>query len=58
MSTKSKVSFQLMSGADAEKPENILELFEQIKGRKATDEEVAELRSLQAGTPTGAGTPH
>jgi hypothetical protein len=32
----------LMSGAEAQKPENLIRLFEQIKGRKATPEEVAE----------------
>jgi len=31
-----------MSGAEAQKPENLIRLFEQIKGRKATPEEVAE----------------
>jgi len=32
----------LMSGADAHTPENILKMFEAIKGRKATPEEIAE----------------
>lgn len=32
----------LLSGADAQKPENILGLFEQIKGRKATAQELAQ----------------
>jgi hypothetical protein len=33
----------LMSGADAQKAENIVALFEAIKGRKATDEERADV---------------
>ena len=44
------VSFTLMSGAEALKDENVLKLFEQIKGRKATDAEVAELHALSAKT--------
>ena len=31
-----------MSGAEAQKPENILKMFEAIKGRKATPEELAQ----------------
>jgi hypothetical protein len=39
----------LMSGADAQKPENIIKLFEAIKGRKATAEEIANVeRKLKA----------
>lgn len=38
----------LMSGADAHKPENILKMFEEIKGRAATR---AEVRSLKATLP-------
>jgi hypothetical protein len=33
----------LMSGREAMDPGNILSLFEKLKGRKATDEEIAEL---------------
>ena len=50
MTTTPKVSFQVMSGEAAKQPENILKLFEQIKGRKATDQEVAELMALSRGT--------
>jgi hypothetical protein len=34
------VTRYLMSGADAQKAANIIKLFEQIKGRKATLEEI------------------
>ena len=33
----------LMSGADALKAENIIKMFEAIKGRKATTEEIANV---------------
>jgi hypothetical protein len=33
----------LMSGADAQNPENLVRLFEALKGRSATPEESAEL---------------
>ena len=32
-----------MTGREAMVPENILKLFEKLKGRPATDEEIAEL---------------
>jgi hypothetical protein len=32
----------LMSGTEAQKPENLIRLFEQIKGRRATAREVAQ----------------
>jgi hypothetical protein len=32
----------LMSGADAQKPENLVKFFEAIKGRKATAQERAQ----------------
>jgi hypothetical protein len=39
----------LMSAAEAQKPANIIKLFEQLKGRKATPEEIADVYSrLQA----------
>jgi hypothetical protein len=41
--SKSQMKRYLMSGKEAAEPENILRLFEQIKGRAATDEEKAEL---------------
>jgi hypothetical protein len=34
----------LMTGADARKPENILAMFEAIKGRPATSQEIAQLQ--------------
>jgi hypothetical protein len=34
----------LMSGEEAQKPENILKMFEAIKGRKATPEEIAAFK--------------
>ena len=40
-----KITWFLMSGADAQQTENILELFQRIKGRPATAEERAELAS-------------
>ena len=55
MTTTPKVSFQVMSGEAAKQPENILKLFEQIKGRKATDEEIAELMALQGGNEPEEG---
>jgi hypothetical protein len=40
----------LMSGEEAQKPENILKMFEAIKGRKATPGEVAKFeRTLAVG---------
>jgi hypothetical protein len=48
---RTPVSFHLMSGEDAAKPENVLKLFEQIKGRKATAQEVADLMALQPPAP-------
>jgi len=33
----------LMSGTDALNPENIIKLFEALKGRKATQEEIANV---------------
>jgi hypothetical protein len=33
----------LMSGADALNPENFIKLFEALKGRKATQEEIANV---------------
>jgi hypothetical protein len=33
----------LMSGAEAQKSENVLKMFEAIKGRKATRTEILEL---------------
>jgi hypothetical protein len=33
----------VMSGTDAQKPENLMRLFEALKGRSATPEESAEL---------------
>jgi len=50
------VSFHLMSGAEAKKPENVLKLFERIKGRKATTKEVADLMALQEPKPAGSQT--
>ena len=44
-------SNSLGGGAGALKEENILKLFEQLTGRKATDAEIAELRA-QAALPT------
>jgi len=38
-----KTPVAMMSGEDASKPENILRLFEQLTGRKATPAQVAEL---------------
>jgi hypothetical protein len=37
----------LMTGKEAMDPENILSLFEKLKGRKATNEERAELNQAQ-----------
>jgi hypothetical protein len=43
MSAKPKrLQHFLMSGTEAQKPENILRMFEAIKGRKATPEERAK----------------
>jgi hypothetical protein len=40
----------LMSGEEAQKPANLVKLFEQIKGRKATAREVARFeRALTVG---------
>ena len=50
MPDKSGMAFYAMSGADAKIDANVLKLFEQIKGRKATDQEVAELMALSRGT--------
>jgi hypothetical protein len=36
----------LMSGADVQKAENIIALFEAIKGRKATAEEIANMERI------------
>jgi hypothetical protein len=44
------VTRYLMSGADALKVENIVKLFEQLKGRKATPERIANVER-QLGTP-------
>jgi hypothetical protein len=33
-----------MSGADAQKPENLIKFFEAIKGRKATAQEVSRFK--------------
>jgi hypothetical protein len=40
--TNKRLERFLMSGEEAQKPENILKMFEAIKGRKATPEEMAE----------------
>jgi hypothetical protein len=37
-----------MSRADAQDPRNLIKLFEQIKGRKATPEEIAEFERKSA----------
>jgi hypothetical protein len=43
------IARHLMSGAEAMKAENIITLFEQLKGRKATPEEIANVgRTLKA----------
>jgi hypothetical protein len=55
---KTPVSFQLMSGAEAKKPENVLKLFERIKGRKATAKEIADLMALQPPKPAGRANRH
>lgn len=36
-----------MSGADAQDPRNLIKLFEQIKGRKATPEEGRRIRARE-----------
>ena len=55
---KTPVSFQLTSGAEAKKPENVLKLFERIKGRKATAKEIADLMALQPSKPAGRANRH
>jgi hypothetical protein len=52
-----KIKWFLMSGADAQQTENILKLFEKIKGRPATSEERAELASRKI-LPGKNGLPH
>ena len=47
----------LMNGKEAMHPENILKLFEKIKGRPATSEERAELASRKI-LPGKNGLPH
>jgi hypothetical protein len=45
----------LMSGKDAQKPENVLKMFEVIKGRKATRIEILE---LERNGPAAQGRSH
>ena len=52
-----KVARFLMSGGEAMDPENILRLFEKLKGRLATAEERAELSKRKI-LPGLRGVPH
>jgi hypothetical protein len=52
-----KVKRYLMSGAEAQQTEHILELFARLKGRPATSEERAELASRKI-LPGKNGLPH
>lgn len=47
MSDDGKVRFTLLSGKDAADPDNIIKMFEFLKGRPATPEELAEFRASQ-----------
>jgi len=42
--TTKRLQHILMSGADAQKPENLIKFFEAIKGRKATAQEVSRFK--------------
>jgi hypothetical protein len=44
----------LMSGADAQKPANLIKLFERIKGRRATLKEIAEFERKATVSKRGA----
>jgi hypothetical protein len=46
--THKRLERLLMSRADAQDPRNLIKLFEQIKGRKATPEEIAEFERKSA----------
>ena len=52
-----KIKWFLMSGKEAMDPENILKLFEKLKGRPATSEERAELSKRKI-LPGKHGIPH
>jgi hypothetical protein len=52
-----KMTWFLMSGAEAQQTEHILELFQRIKGRPATAEERAELAKRKI-LPGKNGLPH
>jgi hypothetical protein len=50
-----RVKRLLMCGDEAQKPDNILRMFEAIKGRKATAEEKAEFERVRPGAPDTRG---
>jgi hypothetical protein len=49
---KNSVERFLMSGKEAQDPRNLIKLFEQIKGRKATPAEVAEFERVRPAART------
>jgi hypothetical protein len=55
---KTPVILRLMSGAEAKNPENVLKSFEQIKGRRATAKEIADLMALQPPKSAGSENRH
>lgn len=47
MTTKKRPALTLISGDKAQEPDAIIMLFERLKGRKATPQEIADARNFK-----------